>query len=389
MNLFPFPCPALPDFQVNWQVLDEQFEWIRAMKDCLQDPGFHAEGDVWIHVRMVCEALANLKSWRDLSDADRELLFAAALLHDVAKPLCTRYEEGRITSRGHSQRGAIQARRILWESGADFEAREQVCALVRYHQAPFYLINRTDSLRMAFLISQTARCDLLTLLAKGDALGRKCKDQAELLDRIDLFREFCGEQQCLDHPRAFASSLSRFQYFRTEGRDPSYQAHDESKCEVILMSGLPGAGKDTWIRGHAAHLPHISLDAIRQEIGAEPSGSQGAVIQIARERARVLLRRGEGFVWNATNLSREIRSQLIDLFTAYQARTRIVYVETAHDRLFIQNQERPKVVPVSAIERMIGRWEIPDPIEAPCVEFWENGEAWIRRSEFLDPPPSV
>ena len=376
----PFACPSRPDFRVSWQVLDEQFEWIRAMKNCPQDPIFHGEGDVWIHVRMVCEALAGLKEWRDLSDTDRELLFAAALLHDVAKPACTRHEDGRITSRGHSQRGAIQTRRILWESGADFEAREQVCALVRYHQTPFYLINRTDSLRMAILISQTARCDLLTILAKADALGRECKDKADLLVRIDLFREFCSEQQCLDHPRAFASDLSRFQYFRAEDRDPNYRAHDESKCEVIVMSGLPGAGKDTWVRRHAAHLQQISLDAIRQEIGAEPTGNQGVVIQIARERARALLRQGEGFVWNATNLSREIRSQLIDLFTAYQARTRIVYVETTRDRLFIQNQERPDVVPINAIERMMERWEIPDPVEAPCVEFWENGEAWIRRS---------
>lgn len=379
MSLLPLPCPSPPDFRVNWQILDEQFEWIRAMKHCPQDPVFHAEGDVWIHVRMVCEALTSLKKWCDLVDADRELLFAAALFHDVAKPLCTRYEDGRITSRGHSQRGAIQARRILWENGADFEAREQVCALVRYHQAPFYLINRVDSLRMAFMISQSARCDLLALLATADALGRECKDQADLLVRIDLFREFCGEQQCLDHPRVFASSLSRFQYFRAEDRDPNYRAHDESKCEVVLMSGLPGAGKDTWIRRHAAHLPQISLDTIRQEIEAESTGNQGAVIQIARERARVLLRRGEGFVWNATNLSREIRSHLIDLFTAYQARTRIVYVESTHDRLFIQNQERANVVPFNAIERMIERWEIPDPMEAPCVEFWENGEAWVRR----------
>ena len=380
MSLPPFACPSPPDFRVNWQVLDQQFEWIRAMKDCLQDPVFHGEGDVWIHVRMVCEALASLKEWRDLSDTDRELLFAAALLHDVAKPACTRYEGGRITSRGHSQRGAIQARRILWERGADFEAREKVCALVRYHQAPFYLITRADSLRTAFVISQTARCDLLTIIAKADALGRECKDKADLLVRIDLFREFCSEQGCLDHPRAFASNLSRFQYFRVQDRDPNYAAHDESRCEVILMSGLPGAGKDTWIRRHAAHLPEISLDTIRQEIGAEPTGNQGAVIQIARERARVLLRQGEGFVWNATNLSREIRSQLIDLFTAYQARTRIVYVETTRDRLFTQNQERSDVVPINAIERMMERWEIPDPVEAPCVEFWENGEAWIRRS---------
>lgn len=79
------------------------------MRDCPQDPTFHAEGTVWTHVGMVCEALAALDEFRALPDSDREILFAAALLHDVAKPSCTRDEDGRITSRGHSQRGAIDA----------------------------------------------------------------------------------------------------------------------------------------------------------------------------------------------------------------------------------------------------------------------------------------
>ena len=80
----------------------------------------------------------------------------------MAKPSCTRNEEGRITTRGHSQRGAIAARRILWELGFNFTATEQVSALVRYHQLPFHLINRPDAQRMAFLISQTARCESAT-----------------------------------------------------------------------------------------------------------------------------------------------------------------------------------------------------------------------------------
>lgn len=79
-----------------------------------------AEGDVWIHTRLVCEALVALPEWQALAAEDRDLVFAAALLHDVAKPLCTRVENGRVTSRGHSQRGAIEARRILWELGRMF-----------------------------------------------------------------------------------------------------------------------------------------------------------------------------------------------------------------------------------------------------------------------------
>jgi predicted kinase len=374
MNLLPCAMPCAPDWRVDWPAITEQLEWVQAMKGCPQDPQFHAEGDVWIHVGMVCVALAELPEFRVLPESERQLVFAAALFHDIAKPRCTRVEGGRITSRGHSHRGSVHARRILWESGADIQLREQVCSLIRYHQVPFYLIQRPDARCTAYRVSQSTRCDLLALLAKADALGRKCTDQDDLLTRIDLFREFCSEEQCLDRPRAFASDLSRFQYFRAEDRDPNYLAHDDSTCEVILMSGLPGAGKDTWIRRHVADLPLISLDDIREHLGASPTGNQGAVIHAARERARVLLRAGQGFVWNATNLSQDIRSQLIDLFTSYKARTRIVYVETDHGRLFARNRDRADAVPPSAIDGMMDRWEVPDPTEAQAVEIWGNSE---------------
>jgi hypothetical protein len=139
--------------------------------------------------------MAQLSEWRSLAPQEREILFAAALLDDQAKPSCTREESGRVTSRGHSARGAIDARRTLWEMDTDFVMREQVCALVRHHQSPFHLVSREDSQRLAFLISQTARCDLLGILAKSDILGRSCKDQQQLLEQVALFEEYCQEQE--------------------------------------------------------------------------------------------------------------------------------------------------------------------------------------------------
>jgi predicted kinase len=370
VKLFPFPAPESPDWQVDWPALSGEFDWIAAMRDCPQNPEFHAEGDVWTHVGMVCRALAGLDEYRALPEFDRDVLFAAALLHDVAKPSCTRYEDGRITSRGHSPRGAVDSRRILWEMGVDFRTREQVCALVRHHQKPFHFCGSEAT---AFRISQTARCDLLTILARADALGRNCRDQAELLAQIDLFREFCCEHDCLDHPKSFPSDHSRFLYFRTPGRDQNYLAYDDSKCRVTVMSGLPGAGKDTWISTHLPDTPIVSLDEIRDELGAPPTGNQGTVVQAAREQARVFLRAHRDFVWNATTLSRDIRSQIVDLATAYHAAVRIVYVEAGRDRLFAQNNNRNAVVPAKALEKLMSHWDVPDPAEADEVEWWIDG----------------
>ena len=112
-DIFYELVPQPPDFNLDWEGLSAEFAWIRALADCPQDSIYHAEGDVWIHTRMVCESLLANAQWRALPDDERHIVFIAALMHDIGKPACTRMDDGRITSRGHSTRGAIMAREIL------------------------------------------------------------------------------------------------------------------------------------------------------------------------------------------------------------------------------------------------------------------------------------
>jgi len=262
-DAFPW-CPTPPGYAVNWERIGQEFPQLGRMAGCPQDATHHAEGDVLVHTRMAAEALASLPAWRALPRGEREIVFTAALLHDVAKPDCTRIEDGRITSRGHSKRGAIAARALLWGMDAPFEAREQIAALIRFHQIPFFLIDKPDGRRTLYEVSQSARCDLLALVAEADARGRVCADAQRLLDNISLFTQYAEEHDCLTGPRQFPNDHSRFLYFRKEGRDPDYPAYDDTVCEVVMMSGLPGAGKDFWVAEHAADLAVISLDALRR-----------------------------------------------------------------------------------------------------------------------------
>ena len=364
---FPF-SPQPPDWRLDWDALHEEFQFLRDMRGCPQEPVYHAEGDVWIHTRMVCESLIENQRWRALTPAERDIVFAASLLHDLAKPATTREENGRITSRGHSKRGEIMARGLLWQMGAPFQAREQVAGLVRYHQLPFFLIERHDARRTLFAASQTARCDLLALVAEADARGRICDDRHKLLDNIALFTQYSLEQECQTMPREFPSDHSRFLYFRKEGRDPDYLAFDDTICEVIVMSGLPGAGKDHWISTNAPDRPVISLDGLRREMKIAPTENQGPVVARARENAREYLRRKQSFIWNATNISRQLREHCISLCAAYNARVRIIYVETGAERLAEQNRARGFRVPPEIINRLLMRWEPPDLTEAHRVE---------------------
>ncbi len=368
MRAFDDLCPDGPQWTLDWTRVRTAFGWIRALDGVPQDPVHHAEGDVAVHTRMATEALVSLPEWRALDRAARVRLFATVLLHDVAKPYCTQHtDEGRITAHGHSRRGELIARRVLWEMGAPVSTRERVAALVRHHQVPFWALERDDLERIVLRVSLVASNLELALLATADILGRECADQAAVVDNIGLFREYCAELGVLHRAWDFASDHARFTYFRTPGRDPRYAAHDDTRCTVTVLSGLPGAGKDTWVARHGAGLPVVSLDALRTEMGVGPAGDQRAVAAAAHERARELLRAKRSFVWNATNISRQHRQMCIGLAADYHARVEIVALEAAPDELRARNNARDRPVPAHVIERLVGKWKAPDITEAHAV----------------------
>jgi predicted kinase len=323
--------------------------------------------------------LAGLEAWRRLEPTERSLVFAATLFHDVAKPLCTREEIGRLTARGHARRGARLARLAIWRGDAadachetPLAVREGIVGLVRHHGLPLSWLHWPDPSRRLIEASFACRLDWLAVLAEADVRGRACVDRAGLLDRVALFRELAAEAQCLDRPRNFASSHTRFLYFRGRALCPDEPAFDDTRGEVILMSGLPGAGKDTWIERNAPGLPVIGLDEIRKELGIAPEDDQGGVANMAKARAKSLLRSGTPFVWNATNLSRGVRDALVGLFSGYGARVAITYVEAPWAVLVRRNRGRARPVPLRVLDSLGGKLDIPSLVEAHDVVWSES-----------------
>lgn len=362
--------PASDGSGFHWGALCDAFDWVRAMRGVPQHPAYHAEGDVATHVRMVCEALLASRAWRAADEFRRQRLFLTCLLHDVAKPDCTRIDDdGQISSRGHSRRGARRARGILWRAGVDPHTREAICGLIEHHQVPFWLLERDDAARKTIEVAVTASWDELCIHAVADARGRICADQARLLDQVALAGEMARELECFDAPRRFASDRARIAYLHRNRDDALHGdlAGLEPRCTVTLVCGLPGSGKDTWIAATMPRHPVVSLDAIRAELNVAPTDDQGRVASLARQRARVHLRAGADFVVNATNVSRSMRSRWISLCRDYAAEVQIVVMEADLATLRERNRRRDRPVPWPAIERMIARWEYPSEVEAERV----------------------
>ena len=327
---------------------------------------------------MVVAALVANPAWRALPPAEREPLFAAALLHDVGKPARTPVApDGTISSRGHALTGARFARGSLyrgdWPGGVPpLAVRETIAALVRHHGLPLDFLDRPDPEFALIRASQSVRLDRLALLAEADARGRVCSDQAQLLERIALFREFGIELACADGPRRFPSDHTRFRYLAGGRGHPDDELYDDTRCEVVVMSGLPGAGKTTWRRTRLPDWPVVSLDHLRAELAIRPEQEQGPVIARARALARDHLRAGRSFAWDATNVTRRLRDGLIAFLTAGGARIRLVYVETDYAELLARNRRRADPIPTAKLERLIDRLEPPDLTEAHRVE-WVAG----------------
>lgn len=93
------------------------------------------------------------------------------------------------------------------------------------------------------------------------------------------------------------------------------------------------------------------------------------VAQTAKEQARSIFERDRTSFWNATNVSRQRRTQLIDLFITYGARVKIVYIEKPYSVWRRQNSTREYEVPETVLDKMLGRLEVPQLTEAHEVVY--------------------
>jgi predicted kinase len=133
-----------------------------------------------------------------------------------------------------------------------------------------------------------------------------------------------------------------------------------SKQRIVIMVGLPGSGKSTWLKELGVNA--ISSDAVRLLLADDATIQtvHGQVFATMRYllRRRLALGRPVSYV-DATHLTVAERAPYVKIARAYgcdiEARFFDVPVEVCQER----NRRRQRVVPAEAIEAMRARLESP------------------------------
>lgn len=355
------------------------FPMLQELRGVEQNPVWHGEGDVFCHTRKVCHAVTSLPEWPELESMEKGMLYLAALFHDIGKKCCSRMEEGVMISPRHAITGAGIFRELCYReqeplTGMTYQLRETIASLIRFHGLPQHFMEKEPVDYYLIKARENTEYPYLYLLAKADILGRECRDQEELLAMADYFKEYTIELDCFYERIPFAGEFTRHRYFQGGKIWPGEELYDTTEFTVYLMAGLPLSGKDTYIAHAFSELPVISLDQLREEMGIRPDQGSAKVVAKAREQAKVLLRKKQPFVWNATNIIADTRQKLCRMFEAYGARVHIIYLEVPYRELLERNRQRERYISEAVLERMIGKLEIPGPTEAYRVEYCISGE---------------
>lgn len=370
--------PKAPDCRIDWTLIEKTVmrPFVQPLKNTPQSPIYHAEGDVWTHTVMVCESLVSSALFLRFPERRRQELFLAALFHDIGKAETTRLEDGEWRAPNHAQVGERLVREMLWKDygmcgSPDLQNfRETVCLLIRYHMTPPYILEKSDPDRSLIRIAAAGELapdftvDLLTALSAADSSGRILSTDDGHAEAHELCARLAEELRCLDAPLRFSSPFTEFAYLSGRNVAPDTALYNDSVCRAVMLCGLPGTGKDTYCRAHYPDFEMISLDDIRAEFGISPVGAQAEVAGAAKRRIQALLRQKRNVVFNATNLTPDLRSKTIRLFLSYKAFVSIVYLETDWQENLRRNAGRDGSVPRSVIEKMLSKLTPPRRHEA-------------------------
>jgi len=140
---------------------------------------------------------------------------------------------------------------------------------------------------------------------------------------------------------------------------------------LLMLVGLAGSGKSTFAKEAMEgrdDIVYLSSDLIREELTGDEN-NQDVNVEVFNQmaiRTKEALNSGKHVIYDATNISRKRRKGFLQQLSKGVHKT-AVYVATNYQTVLEQNENRERVVPTLAIDRMHKNLQIP-----VYGEGWDN-----------------
>lgn len=157
-----------------------------------QNPKHHAEGDVWTHTMMVCDAAVR---YRDKVKNPLGFMLST-ITHDFGKALCTEVINGELHAYNHETIGLPLVKSFMTRLTTEKALIEYVMNLSEHHMKPNILAADNSSIKATNkLFDKSVDPEALVYLAISDGLGRITSREyisydGFFMERLAIFREY-------------------------------------------------------------------------------------------------------------------------------------------------------------------------------------------------------
>ncbi len=185
--------------------LDEFFPELAATIKTPQRPDYHPEGTVFEHTMQALDAAAQITYYE--SDDEKLMIMFGVLCHDLGKVTTTNND---LQAIGHDEAGVDISKALLKRITEDQFLIKAVCKLVRYHLAPFALIDQNAQpkayKRLAAKIAPEISMRQLGIVALADRQGRNEMCPEPLTNKFHndykAFLEYAEQASVVHKPEA-------------------------------------------------------------------------------------------------------------------------------------------------------------------------------------------
>lgn len=327
------------DYKIDWKYVESIPEFAK-LKECEQNPKWHAEGNAWEHTMKCVNAAYALILDEMYNGLDPKAAIAAVLFHDIGKGVTTEFLKGNWHAYWHEFAGEKIARRLLWN--APMSIREIICACARWHMKVLNMATSKNIVNEILGMSRIpfANWRYLTFVKLCDILGSEQEDidsKYNDIDKVRSIHDIANKLGVLDCEFPVYEEEQRRMVFSP---NKAWKSGVDGIPSVYVLIGLPGAGKNTWIeRFLGGNVPEdiviLSRDDIRAELGFCKDGEkvvlsadkENKVSEIFNERFIKALNDGKDVVLNNINLKKRYRDDFKRLAGNRLIDWRYVYVE--------------------------------------------------------------